>query len=80
MFSCRSQILENKNVEFCGYSIPHPCEEFFQLQIQTKNGLNVYDAITNGLQELIKMCDKTKKSFLASVEEYKATHETSMQH
>ncbi|XP_027205721.1 uncharacterized protein LOC113799303 [Dermatophagoides pteronyssinus] len=67
----RNQILENPNVEFCGYSIPHPSEEYFQLQIQTRNSLNVYDALLNGFEELSKLCDKTKKLFIEAVDKYK---------
>lgn len=67
----RNQILENPNVEFCGYSIPHPSEEYFQLQIQTRNGLNVYDALLNGFEELSKLCDKTKKLFIEAVDKFK---------
>lgn len=66
----RSQILENKNVDFCGYSIPHPSEEYFQLQVQTKNGLNVYDALISGFDELSKLCDKTKKLFIEAVDKH----------
>ena len=70
-FVCRrSQILENKNVDFCGYSIPHPSEEYFQLQIQTKNGVNVFDALINGFDELSKLCDKTKELFIEAVDTY----------
>lgn len=70
LYFSRSQILENKNVEFCGYSIPHPSEEYFQLQIQTKNGLNAYDALLNGFEELTKLCEKTKKLFIEAVDKY----------
>lgn len=66
----RSQILENTDVNFCGYSIPHPSEEFFQLQIQMKNGRNVFDALINGFDELSKLCDKTKKLFIEAVDQY----------
>lgn len=62
--------MENKNVDFCGYSIPHPSEDYFQLQIQTKNGLNVYDALVKGFDELAKQCEKTKMLFMESVVNY----------
>src|SRR5699024_10780332 len=68
----RSQILENTDVKFCGYSIPHPSEEFFQLHIQMKSGRNVFDALINGFDELSKLCDKTKKLFVEAVEKYNA--------
>lgn len=57
-------------MDFCGYSVPHPSEEYFQLQIQTKNGLNVYDALMTGFEELSKLCDKTKKLFTESLAKY----------
>lgn len=74
--SFRSQILENASVDFCGYSIPHPSEDYFQLQIQTKNGLNVYDALISGFEELSKLCDKSKKSFIEAVDRY--NHDSNM--
>lgn len=67
----RSQILENPNVTFCGYSIPHPSEDNFQMQIQTKPGINVFDALILGFEEIAKICDRTKKVFIEAVDNYK---------
>ncbi|UXI20580.1 glutathione peroxidase [Sarcoptes scabiei] len=71
----RHQILMNPLVNFCGYSIPHPSEEYFQMQIQTKKGFSPYQALRDGLEAIIKLADNVEKLFTEAVDKYHAERE-----
>merc|ERR1712026_438799 len=51
----RSAILQNPQVEFCGYSMPHPAEDQMHMRIQTVKGVDAQDALLKGLQDLKAM-------------------------
>ena len=65
----RTVILQNPQVEFCGYSLPHPAEDQMHLRIQTVEGVDAQDALLKGLVDLKKMALHTKEAF---EESYKA--------
>ncbi|KAF2650018.1 RBP11-like subunits of RNA polymerase [Lophiostoma macrostomum CBS 122681] len=56
-------IMKNPDVEFCGYSIPHPSEEKLNLRIQTYDGVSVYSVLDKGLRDLEEMCDVITEKF-----------------
>ncbi|CAG0885630.1 unnamed protein product [Cyprideis torosa] len=46
-------IVQNPDVIFCGYSLPHPSEQKFHLRIQTRpKGPSAADALVKGLKDL----------------------------
>ncbi|XP_077974557.1 DNA-directed RNA polymerases I and III subunit RPAC2-like [Styela clava] len=55
-------IMKNPEVEFCGYSIPHPAENKLNLRIQT-NGVSPTDVLRKGLEELLNTSDHVLKTF-----------------
>ena len=57
-------IMKNPEVEFCGYSIPHPSEELLNLRIQTYGNITAVDALQKGLDDLIDLCDAVKDKFV----------------
>ena len=59
----RSVILQNPNVLFCGYSMPHPAEDQMFLRIQTVDGVPAQDALRKGLEDLKEVCKITKERF-----------------
>ncbi|KAA6411956.1 MAG: DNA-directed RNA polymerase I and III polypeptide [Lasallia pustulata] len=59
----RYMIMKNPEVEFCGYSIPHPSEAKMNVRIQTYEGTNVYDALEKGLDNLMDLCDVVRDKF-----------------
>ncbi|KAF2219752.1 DNA-directed RNA polymerase [Elsinoe ampelina] len=67
-------IMKNPNVEFCGYSIPHPSEERMNLRIQTWDDVSVYDVLEQGLQDLADLCDVVIEKFTESRDEYEAAN------
>ncbi|XP_068702375.1 DNA-directed RNA polymerases I and III subunit RPAC2-like isoform X1 [Montipora foliosa] len=64
--------LKNSDVEFCGYSVPHPSENKINLRIQT-NGPPAMDVLRRGLSELTALCEHMLATFETAVEEYKGT-------
>ncbi|KAJ4302783.1 RNA polymerase subunit AC19 [Kalmusia sp. IMI 367209] len=67
----RYLIMKNPEVEFCGYSIPHPSEAKMNLRIQTYDGASVYTVLEKGLQDLMDMCDIVQEKFVIARDEFK---------
>jgi len=63
-------IMKNPDVEFCGYSIPHPSETKMNLRIQTYDNVSVYAVLEKGLEDLMARCDVVEDKFTASRDEY----------
>ncbi|KAJ4405500.1 RNA polymerase subunit AC19 [Didymella pomorum] len=63
-------IMKNPDVEFCGYSIPHPSETKMNLRIQTYDNVSVYQVLEKGLEDLMNMCDVVTDKFTISREEF----------
>lgn len=59
------------DVEFCGYTVPHPAETKMHFRIQTKNG-PAADVLRRGLEDLKKVCDHTLETFYEACKEYKS--------
>ncbi|KAF1957620.1 RBP11-like subunits of RNA polymerase [Byssothecium circinans] len=66
----RYVIMKNPDVEFCGYSIPHPSENKMNLRIQTYDGVNVYKVLEKGLNDLMDICDVVEEKFIAARDEH----------
>ncbi|KAJ4366850.1 RNA polymerase subunit AC19 [Neocucurbitaria cava] len=63
-------IMKNPDVEFCGYSIPHPSEAKMNLRIQTYDGVSVYTVLEKGLEDLMAMCDVVEEKFTVARDEF----------
>jgi len=68
--------MKNPDVEFCGYSIPHPSEELMNIRIQTYN-MSAEDALRKGLDDLIDLCDIVAEKFTDAREEYASNNPSS---
>ncbi|RMZ09029.1 hypothetical protein D0862_03749 [Hortaea werneckii] len=66
----RYMIMKNPDVEFCGYSIPHPSETVMNLRIQTWDNVSVFDVLRKGLSDLSDLCDVVEDKFSASRDEF----------
>lgn len=62
-------IMKNPDVEFCGYSIPHPSENFLNIRIQTYGNITAVDALKKGLQDLMDLCDVVEDKFTERIKE-----------
>ncbi|EJS42026.1 rpc19p [Saccharomyces arboricola H-6] len=60
-------IMKNPDVEFCGYSIPHPSENLLNIRIQTYGETTAVDALQKGLQDLMDLCDVVESKFTESI-------------
>ncbi|KAI6714972.1 DNA-directed RNA polymerase I and III polypeptide [Diplocarpon mali] len=61
------------DVEFCGYSIPHPSEELMNIRIQTYEGTTAVAALDKGFADLIDLCDVVATKFIDAREEFTAS-------
>lgn len=57
------------NVEFCGYSIPHPSEPKMNIRIQTYEG-TAFEALEKGFDDLSNLCDVVAERFVEERERY----------
>ncbi|RCK59603.1 DNA-directed RNA polymerases I and III subunit RPAC2 [Candida viswanathii] len=60
-------IMKNPEVEFVGYSIPHPSENKLNLRIQTYGNLTAVEALHLGLDNLSEVCGVIEEKFLESL-------------
>ncbi|MCJ1225348.1 RNA polymerase subunit AC19 [Toensbergia leucococca] len=68
----RYMIMKNPDVEFCGYSIPHPSEAKMNVRIQTYEGTTVYDALEKGFDDLMALCDVVTNKFTTARDAFDA--------
>ncbi|XP_065158514.1 DNA-directed RNA polymerases I and III subunit RPAC2 [Atheta coriaria] len=62
------------DVEFCGYTVPHPAEAKMHFRIQMREGKPAIEALKKGLQDLSKVCDYTLEIFDTEYKQYVETH------
>lgn len=63
----RYMIMKNSEVEFCGYSIPHPSENKLNIRIQTYGGITAVEALQKGLDDLSDLCTHIEEEFSTKV-------------
>lgn len=68
--SLRYMILKNPEVEYCGYSVPHPSEEKINLRIQTTSKPAV-EVLKTGLVNLQKVSLHALDTFQEAVMNFK---------
>lgn len=60
----RYMVMKNPDVEFCGYSIPHPSEALMNIRIQTYGDTTAEEALDKGLADLMALCDVVADTFI----------------
>jgi DNA-directed RNA polymerases I and III subunit RPAC2 len=60
--SLRYILMKNVDVEFCGYSIPHPSDDFVNIRLQTL-GKPAVDVFRQALLDLMTMSEQIKSTF-----------------
>merc|ERR1719345_603616 len=70
----RYMLMKNPNVEFAGYTVPHPSEPFMNLRVQTIEGHVADEAVTQGLDSIIEVCNVVGKRYRNAVKQYKTDH------
>ncbi|CAO3611493.1 unnamed protein product [Mucor hiemalis] len=61
--SLRHVINRNRNVDFCGYSIPHPSEAKMNVRIQTTDKTTAIDALKTGLSDLLDLVSHVREAY-----------------
>ncbi|EYE90545.1 DNA-directed RNA polymerase core subunit RPC19 [Aspergillus ruber CBS 135680] len=74
----RFSIMKNSQVEFCGYTIPHPSEQKMNLRIQTTDETTATDALQKGLDDLMDLCDVVTDKFTTSRDAFNAAEADKM--
>lgn len=64
----RYMIMKNPEVEFCGYSIPHPSENKLNIRIQTYGNITALEALHQGLDNLSELCTHVEETFTEKVD------------
>jgi len=62
-------IMKNPQVEFCGYSIPHPSENLLNIRIQTYGDITAVEALQKGLTDLMDLCDVVEEKFTDKIKQ-----------
>lgn len=62
-------IMKNPQVEFAGYSIPHPSENLLNLRIQTYGEITAVEALQKGLNDLMDLCDVVEEKFTDKIKQ-----------
>ncbi|KAI8099900.1 DNA-directed RNA polymerase [Halteromyces radiatus] len=63
----RHLINKNPQVDFCGYSIPHPSEAKMHIRIQTSDKTTAVDAFRKGMVDLTDMCTHIRDAYEAEL-------------
>ncbi|KIW17321.1 hypothetical protein PV08_04513 [Exophiala spinifera] len=65
---------KNPDVEFCGYTIPHPSETKMNIRIQTweDTRTTAVDALRKGLVDMMDACDVISEKFTQARDEFDA--------
>ncbi|WEW61956.1 RNA polymerase subunit AC19 [Emydomyces testavorans] len=69
----RYVIMRNPDVEFCGYTIPHPSEAKMNLRIQTYDATNVFEVLEKGLSDLMDLCDVVTEKFTVARDDFETS-------
>ncbi|TFK34433.1 DNA-directed RNA polymerase [Crucibulum laeve] len=67
----RWMLMKNPKVEFCGYSVPHPSENFIQVRIQMYDNLSSLQALITALSDLDDVCETIEDAYIMSLREDK---------
>ncbi|KAK9723049.1 RNA polymerase subunit AC19 [Basidiobolus ranarum] len=71
----RYVIMKNPNVDYCGYTIPHPSEAKLNLRIQTADDTTAVEALQEGLDNLTDMCQHILDTFQGEFEKGEFTYD-----
>lgn len=65
-------VCSSEDVQFCGYTVPHPAEAKMHFRIQTHE-TPALEVLKRGLKDLQKVCDHTIDLFESEVKEFNKT-------
>jgi|ETNmetMinimDraft_31_1059906.scaffolds.fasta_scaffold01634_6 DNA-directed RNA polymerase II subunit RPB11 len=69
--SIQTELLENENVIFSGYRIPHPLKKELYIKIKTKSSTEPKKELVRSIKSLQNKIKKIKESFKSSISKNK---------
>ncbi|XP_055302779.1 probable DNA-directed RNA polymerases I and III subunit RPAC2 [Sitodiplosis mosellana] len=66
----KSIICRYPDVNFCGYTVPHPADTKMHLRIQASKNVRAVDVLRRGLADLEKVCDHTITTFESAYNDF----------
>ena len=69
----RYVLMKDTNTLFCGYSIPHPCEDLMNVRLQTKNE-NTNQVMSKAMDRVNEIGDVLSNKFKKALEVYDSKH------
>ena len=64
----RYVLMRNPDTEFCGYTVPHPSEEYMHLRLQTRPSIPADEVMVKGAATLKEMCMHIMKTYDAALD------------
>uniref|UniRef100_A0A0R3QG35 RNA_pol_L_2 domain-containing protein n=1 Tax=Brugia timori TaxID=42155 RepID=A0A0R3QG35_9BILA len=71
----RSILRGKRDVEFCGYNVPHPLEDKILIRLQTKRGVSAASMLMKGFEELECIFASIRQKFDSSYALYRTNTE-----
>mmetsp|Transcript_11309 Transcript_11309/g.25753 ORF Transcript_11309/g.25753 Transcript_11309/m.25753 type:complete len:150 (+) Transcript_11309:42-491(+) len=74
----RYMLMKSPDVEFAGYSVPHPGEPELNMRVQTHpEGATADQAMITALDNIMDVCDHVSKTYKKALKKYKAEAQAS---
>ncbi|CAH0479318.1 unnamed protein product [Peronospora belbahrii] len=67
----RYVLMRNPDVEFCGYTIPHPSEPRMHIRLQSRKGAPADEALRSGLTDLRKVSAQIGDAYRKELKAFK---------
>ncbi|TDH71599.1 hypothetical protein CCR75_001046 [Bremia lactucae] len=64
-------LMRNPDVDFCGYTIPHPSEPMMHIRLQTRQGAPADEAMRAGLTDLRKVTSHIGDAYRKELKAFK---------
>ena len=63
----RYTLMRDPDTEFCGYTVPHPSEEYMHMRLQTKPNRSADEVLVNGAATLKEMCQHIMETYDSAI-------------
>uniref|UniRef100_M4B300 DNA-directed RNA polymerase RBP11-like dimerisation domain-containing protein n=1 Tax=Hyaloperonospora arabidopsidis (strain Emoy2) TaxID=559515 RepID=M4B300_HYAAE len=71
VFSTTSDYSKTPDVEFCGYTIPHPSEPKMHVRLQSRQGAPADEALRSGLTDLRNVSKHIEDAYRKELQAFK---------
>mmetsp|Transcript_51128 Transcript_51128/g.95788 ORF Transcript_51128/g.95788 Transcript_51128/m.95788 type:complete len:102 (+) Transcript_51128:90-395(+) len=74
--SLRYMLMKDPDVEFAGYTVPHPSEPQMNVRVQTHPGTATDTTVERALDNISAVCDHVLKTYKEAVKAHKKASRT----